>query len=174
MILANCTGMVLRQVRDKCKALPGAIDILTSTASSQSLFEMGSGLQKCHLVSFFLVFGHLPLGLNDPVHASRHGLDQGLAEGWKCSHCQRILISFCSSSKLEQWLSFSWFFIQFHRFSMWLRSSEFPGQSTTLHFLWANQFMMVLALWQGAPSCRNLVVLACCMAGYNFFFRTYR
>ena len=86
MILANRTGLVLRQVRDKCQAPHGAINILTSTTSSQSLFEMGSGLHKGHLVwCAILLFGHLPLGLNDPVQVSRHGLDQGLAEGWRCS-----------------------------------------------------------------------------------------
>ena len=100
----------------------------------------------------------------------RHWLDQGLAE---LRH-QSFKISFLSSSKLDQWQSLSWFFIQFRRFSMGLRSGEFQCQSITFYFLFASQSWPLCSLWHGVPSWRNLLVLVLSIAGPNRLLRTFR
>ncbi len=57
-----------------------------------------------------------------------------------------------------------------HTFSVGLRSGELPGQSIVWNWLtldWCNPIDFLL-LWQGAPSCRNLVAKCICLQGKSF------
>ena len=40
-----------------------------------------------------------------------------------------------------------------HKFSIERKSDEFHGQSNTVIFIFLKQFVIILALWQGAESC---------------------
>ena len=82
------------------------------------------------------------------------------------------LISFGREVMLES--RFSLAFMILHRFSIGLRSSEFPGQSSTVKlFSWdLSRAMDFLLLWQGAESCKKDLQPCMRIQGNSFSSRT--
>jgi hypothetical protein len=63
-------------------------------------------------------------------------------------------------------------FIIDQMFSMGFRSGELPGQSIMEKLCWHSNTIDNLLVWQGAPSCRNLVTPCISIQGNNFSLST--
>jgi hypothetical protein len=57
-------------------------------------------------------------------------------------------------------------------FSIGLRSGEFPGQSMTVNGCFLSRAMESLLVWQGAPSCKNLLTPCMAIQGNSFSLST--
>ena len=88
------------------------------------------------------------------------------------SNVQTSKILFLRSTREEGSFSATFFFICSHRFSMGLRSGEFPGQGRTGMFSLVRNALVDLLAWQGAESCRNQLNLLALKMGISMFCST--
>ena len=90
------------------------------------------------------------------------------------SNVQTSNILFLRSAKEEGSFSATFFFICSRRFSIGLRSGEFPGQGRTGMFSLVRNALVDLLAWQGDESCRNQLNLLTLKMGIRLSCSTSR